>query len=824
MNFTRLSLIVLAVVAVTLFALLRAIDRDPSPSFLALEAPGRAPPTLEAFSPALPGSESPRIRTSSPAEAVGSHAEFSGRVRAVSGAPLSQIEIRAVPITMEPEDLDPSIGFEELPDSSSVRCDAEGTFVITGVRPRWRYEITASSRGYVSRSTPRTVLAWAGRAVEIPEIVLEAGGSVTGSLVSEHCATGIASVHVEVDGYRSGVTSADGTFWIDGLAPGAHELRLRAEGQVLDTNGPLRFEIVAGEVTTLPPQRLRRVHTVKGVLVAMGGAPISAGSVQIRPSLDPDEPAFGTVDDDGHFEVAGLSRGSATLTCEAPGYEPVRIESIEIPAKPDLRIELEPKRRLKVAIQPPGAIAALRRGVVRSIDASSGRKGPPVHVEAATIRTSAREGVVELALDDRADCELALDATGYSPLTVHCPQDVDLVTATFEAGGSIRGHAVLLDEGESVPAAHCRMALLRVQSDEPRVTDWSGVTIVSHTEQVDHVLARSDGRFEFTGVAPGRYVVRAKPESFGVAQSAPIDLIGGSVVGEVHLTATKGSALFGGVFDARGLPVIDAVVVAQRSDDVSACARTDPDGQYRFEHLAPGRYTVQACAEGLLGSHRWGPQYAAVVVRAEQHPSIDLVDGRAQRLELRFADVFGTIGGLVTRDGDSGTNWVVARLPDVAVDYGELPYPATIELQVADVQPSGRFELGIARAGAYPITVRDRETGTLLAIEMARVAPGVSCELRIEIRSRDLTLQVLERDSSAVPGAVVIARRLVGDGGSRRGIDVGVIQTDAEGRARLSGIPVGSYAFEVQSDAHAASSHEIELGTGNEVVTLVVDR
>ena len=233
---------------------------------------------------------------------------------------------------------------------------------------------------------------------------------------------------------------------------------------------------------------------------------------------------------------------------------------------------------------------------------------------------------------------------------------------------------------------------------------------------------------------------------------------------------------------------------------------------------------MQACAEGLLGSHRWGPQYAAIVARAEQHPSIDLVEGRVQRLDLRFADVFGTIGGRVSRSDDSGTDWVVARLPDIAVDYGELPYPATIELQVADVQPSGRFDLGIARAGVYPITVRDRQTGALLALETVRVAPGVPCELQIPIRCRDLTLRVQERDGSAVSGAIVVARRLVVDGSARRGIDFGIIQTDEEGRARLSQLPIGSYAFEVQSDAHAAASHEIDVGAGTEVVTLAVDR
>lgn len=113
------------------------------------------------------------------------------------------------------------------------------------------------------------------------------------------------------------------------------------------------------------------------------------------------------------------------------------------------------------------------------------------------------------------------------------------------------------------------------------------------------------GRFAFTGLPGGRFVLEASrdqfmPASYGQRQPGrpgkPIELLDGQSL-VVRFEMVRGSAIVGTVFDEAGEPVVQAQVRALRHLTnqngvtrlrVVDATMTDDRGMYRFHELPPG--------------------------------------------------------------------------------------------------------------------------------------------------------------------------------------------------------------------------------------------
>jgi len=145
------------------------------------------------------------------------------------------------------------------------------------------------------------------------------------------------------------------------------------------------------------------------------------------------------------------------------------------------------------------------------------------------------------------------------------------------------------------------------------VADVSGQPLAGATVRITNLktsletsVPATDGRFQFSNVAPGRYALSAVAAGFvtmeyGAFQAGdpgvPVVAAGQQKISNLVITLRKGGAISGQLIDDRGDPVPGHVSIlapgAQGMTTVTAGA-TDGAGRYRFADLAPGSFAVLA--------------------------------------------------------------------------------------------------------------------------------------------------------------------------------------------------------------------------------------
>ncbi len=270
---------------------------------------------------------------------------------------------------------------------------------------------------------------------------------------------------------------------------------------------------------------------------------------------------------------------------------------------------------------------------------------------------------------------------------------------------------------------------------------------------------RADGSYEFTGLLPGRYAVREfQPAGYlqggqragsGGGDASIVDLIqsidvfGGENLVEYNFCELQPASLGGTVYvDTDGDCVQDEnevslagvrVELLDGSGQVIDFRITDSQGNYRFENLQPGRYSVREIQPaGYFQGGQTAPAGRADTSVADLISSIDLLGGESLD-DLDFCEMPpATISGYVFQDGATIVNESgevpnqLRPLRDGSRDAGDKPIAGVIlELRLTNGQPypvertlsgtysgdrirvttdaNGYFEFTGLRAGVYSV-------------------------------------------------------------------------------------------------------------------------
>lgn len=129
------------------------------------------------------------------------------------------------------------------------------------------------------------------------------------------------------------------------------------------------------------------------------------------------------------------------------------------------------------------------------------------------------------------------------------------------------------------------------------------------------VATDSDGRFFFEDVSDGAYEVTVSAVDYDDYKGT-VTVNDGIANADVVLKKPVPPALSGAVTDfVTGQPIVNATIT---TFPVTNSAFTDATGQYRFDKLEPGNYTVTAIADG------YGSNSVTVVVVDEQTARADI--------------------------------------------------------------------------------------------------------------------------------------------------------------------------------------------------------
>jgi hypothetical protein len=473
-------------------------------------------------------------------------------------------------------------------------------------------------------------------------------------------------------GDYTAVTGADGSFRMEGIAPGRYHLfaertglldfdkrHARSEGRVLS--------LTAGQELKELQIRLQAAAVIRGRVTDEDGDPLPNADVAVlRETFASgrrrwEQSGGERTNDLGEYRVAGLAAGNYYVSCspppdfkslietsgavrasdpnasaaDKPSATATSYQTTYYPGTADRSqaapIQLRPGDEFPVNFSlTPSASLTIRGSVVNLPPRSS-----------AVIMLQSRDfNLVLNGADIRKDGSFTIRDVSPGSYTILATVDgapmpmmarqllqvagnVDGLRLAPQPGAAIRGR-VRLEEKGSVVRFEPTQIFLALQPVDA-ADDAPAFTIGDQFTNLTHVAA--DGSFEWKDVPAGNYYVRLMGENNANADwfvksalaggrdvnESGIVVEGGAITLDVMLNVNGGVA-DGVVTDAKGQPVANAIVIAapearlRSRTDRYRKTVTDQSGHFTLHGLPPGDYTLFAW-ESVEGEAYYNPEF-----------------------------------------------------------------------------------------------------------------------------------------------------------------------------------------------------------------------
>jgi carboxypeptidase family protein/PDZ domain-containing protein len=577
------------------------------------------------------------------------------------------------------------VGLErgERSGRGSTLADERGAFRVARLIPG-RYLVHAyDASGY--GMSDGSVLVGLGQHVDGVVVRVHRSYQITGAIVlagsGERCKHGAVDAHHDesgaIDGFASG-PDRDGVHAIAGLLPGTYQLTVRCPGQLAEPHYPpvtIANADVTGQVWQVTPGATIRGHlrTHSGEL--LGGVWLSAYATTPLP-----HGAVGDADtvtrSDGSYALTGLVAARYGISVRTDrGVAP----TLDIAVADGEIVERD------IVLDDGGAV----RGTVVDARGAAVRR---VEVRAGIPRSSAlRDPDGALTADD-GTFELAGLAPGtyrvYAvrgwddelrrPGTGENAEQGELVTVAVGRTASVR---IVVEEqtrtihGAVVDAAGAPIGDAYVMAAREPDAGGSAAPRTYWTYDERPALAAPDGTFEVTGLAPGKYTVRAYRKGGGeaIAEHVPTGEIARL---QIQTTGSIEGTALGGHPDELAVFVRDAASGFSRTEQFYKS-----DGAFAVRDLPAGSYM-------LIVESKQGRGAVPVTLAAGEHKT-----GVAVPLDPR-ADLAGTLVEL-------GTHTPVAAVRMFAIprhgNTGSISFGPEEGANVTDA--AGKFAIADAPTG-----------------------------------------------------------------------------------------------------------------------------
>jgi hypothetical protein len=509
---------------------------------------------------------------------------LAGRVVGADGRPIAGVAVAPLVGMVSPEGIPPA------PVEAWATTGDDGRFA--GRMSEGSVAFAFTKEGYIGGQQAVSVVA----ETKPVEVTLVRAAHLAGRVVRKD-GTPVADVPVAA-GEISVVSAADGSFRVDGIVPGAQNLRFGADlGQQQRVTAP------ADDVRLVMPA----TRTIHGrVIDSATGSPVEAFSLILEQGAEMDGHAFESPA--GEF-VLELPETVATIGAAAEGYAPATKVKINPSADP-LVVSLTRGRVVR------GHVTDEKGQPLSGVSLG---EGVEFQERGENLRKSGDDGTYEvtgLSLETDVVLEFHKDGFVRTQQRVKAGRDDVTVDVTLRRGVSVSG----------------------------RVIDRSGtgvaeveVTAVSAAQGAQQVLARTGegGEFRFDALDQARWDFNAARDDKlerGAVKDVDVEKVHELTI---TLDALPAATIFGHV---SGLDPAWTIryVTANNLDGASKTTSIDAAGDYRIENAPAGIVDVSAVA-GAQG-----------INRQAKSGSAEVAAGSELRVDLAFVPQVG-VHGRVTR-------------------------------------------------------------------------------------------------------------------------------------------------------------------------------
>lgn len=606
------------------------------------------------------------------------------------------------------------------------------------------------------------------------DIVLRAGGSISGTLRSSKDDTPIAGARVSISSpgvftQPSAITDAKGNFTIAPVAPTSGSLFMQ---HLAFSGDSTPVEVIEGARVTrnLSAMPLARI---RGSVVDEQRRPVAAARAMLTMSS-----ASATTGPDGTFllRVPPVSRfsqpmsvvvgrsGYATESAGPFALQPGELKSVQISLRRGFRFEVQVVDRegRPIANEPVALTRWTDPDDVQSRVSMVCSEADPVLCQ---VTDESGRRVYEL-LDGKYD---VMAGGRTTPLKTLGQQMLDArskpLVIELERGLVVEGRVLGAD-------------------DQP----VEGAT-VSTANRSSITQSDATGAFAFRNLAAGATVTLAAETRAGLFTD-PVSVT--APAGDVILRLPRPARIEGRVFDRESKqPVRDfsiSVVRERRQFGMSPVKKfTSEDGRFVLDEIAPGKVDLNVLAKG------YAPGSMVDVPAA---------GGATATVEIAL-DRGGTVTGRVSSGG--------TPVPDVAISLAMMSNRGGMPPQVR-TDTSGEFTIDGVPAGTQSLSLR--KNGYVPKTTAVEVTAGRESRANVELeRGRTLEGRVVDSAGRGLPLAEV----------SFRNAPMSSARTDADGAFRVEGLGDQSYTVTARKDGYLQAELEVNPAQ-NASVTITLGR
>ncbi|RKG82712.1 carboxypeptidase-like regulatory domain-containing protein [Corallococcus terminator] len=535
-------------------------------------------------------------------------------------------------LVLDPEEL-PVEGATVVLDTSpprSVRTGKDGTFDITGLSPR-AYQVVARHGSLLAGP----VGLWLNDETQPLVLHLRPAASLEVTVVEGAEARGVPGAAVELRSQQTvlGTTDAQGRALLQGLPVGRHVLKVSARGfapswqvtQVVDAVD------VAQKVTVA----LRGGAAASGTVVDARGKPVAGVVVMPVPettntllSLTDARGDGVETDARGAWRFEHLGAGPYQFTASGPRVAPGTSATVRLDGMSEqsgITITVPDAARFSGRVEDARG-APVPYAVVRVALDEGARRTLARQTTADARGAFEMEGLPQRRVAVVAKHERATSGTQFVDLSQEAVRKAPVVLV-LSAAEVLRGRVESSSGqpvGEAVVSAELTGARMRGRSEQT----LRGQLITT---------ADPGGRFEFRGLLPGTYLLRAAPPGTTLQQrlpwlTPPVQAETGGM--EPVLKMSLGGTLTGRVVREDQVPPTDFSVVVRGA---GAAPNGGGDGRFHLRGVPAGEHTLYITGKGFMNKTVPG-----VRIQEGQETSLgDVVVQRGRQLQGRVVNASG---------------------------------------------------------------------------------------------------------------------------------------------------------------------------------------